>query len=583
MLRFRLVLTVLLGLTARPVAAQTARGDSAQIRRIDAVEKPFADGITAFGRGTYGRAYNLFRSVYRDQPTNQRTTAAWLMAGRSLYRQKLDRQAMETLEAFAARFPGSGYRDDALYTAGLAAFHAGDGKAAVRLLGGSFEASESSVARDAIALAEAIGHYSLSAVDYAAAYRALPGPRSRGVLLPSVARALLFAGRGAEAETILSAFMAEQPRHPDRNEVAALLDEAKREADGRTVGGFVTIGALVPLFTGESSVKGQLGREVLSGIDFAVREWQAANPSRQLRLVFRDTGHDPTATRRAAESLIADDGVDLIVGPVFSETAVAAAAVARARQVPLLSPTATDDSLATFGEFVATANPTYGMRGRLMARFAKEKLGYSTVGVLSSDRGYGANIAAGFRSGARAAGLRVTFDQSLPPGLVDIGDFVARLRSNPPDALYLPLTSRDQLARVAATLASNNLPIQLLGADDWADPTLIAASGGASQNIVYAADNVVPTDDRRFDAFARAFRERTGYPPTRNTLYGYDAMQLVLEALRDRSVTDRAALARKLRTTTVRGFHNTLELAGGPINTRINTFRLTDGQLRRLE
>jgi ABC-type branched-subunit amino acid transport system substrate-binding protein len=58
------------------------------------------------------------------------------------------------------------------------------------------------------------------------------------------------------------------------------------------------------------------------------------------------------------------------MGPVFSNEAFAAAGIANARGVPLLTPTATANGIASIGPYVFQLNPDMDARGRGIARFA---------------------------------------------------------------------------------------------------------------------------------------------------------------------------------------------------------------------
>jgi ABC-type branched-subunit amino acid transport system substrate-binding protein len=71
--------------------------------------------------------------------------------------------------------------------------------------------------------------------------------------------------------------------------------------------------------------------------------------------------------------LCSDESVVAIVGPVFSNEAFAGAGIANARGVPLLTPTATANGIASIGPYVFQLNPDLDTRGRAMARYAFER------------------------------------------------------------------------------------------------------------------------------------------------------------------------------------------------------------------
>jgi ABC-type branched-subunit amino acid transport system substrate-binding protein len=73
-----------------------------------------------------------------------------------------------------------------------------------------------------------------------------------------------------------------------------------------------------------------------------------------------------------------------IVGPLFSTEAIACAALAQARGVPLITPTATFNGIAAAGEYVFQANPDYSVRGRAMAQYAYRVANARRFAVLSA-------------------------------------------------------------------------------------------------------------------------------------------------------------------------------------------------------
>lgn len=73
----------------------------------------FEQALQAFNDADYGMAYRRFRLVYTSYPLHRRTTAAILMAGKSLYRQGAYDAARSLLEDFLVNYPTSRYVDEA--------------------------------------------------------------------------------------------------------------------------------------------------------------------------------------------------------------------------------------------------------------------------------------------------------------------------------------------------------------------------------------------------------------------------------------------------------------------------------------
>ena len=80
---------------------------------IEDAEIIFQQALDAFEEADYGMAYRRFRLVFETYPLNRKTTAAMLMAGKSLYRDGNLGRAVDLLETFISRYPTSGYIDEA--------------------------------------------------------------------------------------------------------------------------------------------------------------------------------------------------------------------------------------------------------------------------------------------------------------------------------------------------------------------------------------------------------------------------------------------------------------------------------------
>ncbi len=87
-----------------------------EVQSIPDAESEFAVGITAFEAGDFETAYQSFRRVVDSFELNRKTTAARLMAGKSLYRTGQYDRAIDALQRFLKAFPGTRYERSARTT-----------------------------------------------------------------------------------------------------------------------------------------------------------------------------------------------------------------------------------------------------------------------------------------------------------------------------------------------------------------------------------------------------------------------------------------------------------------------------------
>ncbi|MEO6696153.1 MAG: ABC transporter substrate-binding protein [Ignavibacteria bacterium] len=163
----------------------------------------------------------------------------------------------------------------------------------------------------------------------------------------------------------------------------------------------VRIGIALPLMTNSSGQSEKLlGEQMLKGIKDALEEYKSSEPDIDVSIKIEDTKKDQTATLDAFNKLASDSNLIAILGPVFSSELVNNAGAAAFHKIPIITPTATLNFLAQNNEYVFQLNPTYDIRGRLMAKFAINELGIKNFVILSEDS-YGKNFADSFSDEVR--------------------------------------------------------------------------------------------------------------------------------------------------------------------------------------
>jgi ABC-type branched-subunit amino acid transport system substrate-binding protein len=181
--------------------------------------------------------------------------------------------------------------------------------------------------------------------------------------------------------------------------------------------------------TSEPSAAKEVGNDVYDGVLFAVEQYEQTPGIRvNVTLETRDTEREPRLATKGAEELCDDKEVIGVIGPVFSTTVTSAAAVANARKVPLVTPTANAVGLASSGKYVFLANPDYDARGRAMARYAVVSRGFRTLAVLAPIDSYGKFLAEAFVREATRLGARVVATEWYQRGSSDLKQPLAKIR-----------------------------------------------------------------------------------------------------------------------------------------------------------
>ncbi len=311
---------------------------------------------------------------------------------------------------------------------------------------------------------------------------------------------------------------------------------------------------------------------------------------RPVQMIFEEAGDGPADVEDAVERLVAED-VDFIIGPLFSEDAVAAARVAERNGVVMIAPLATQDAVSEGRSYIFQANPSVTTRGRAMARFADRSLGLRGIGVLAQGRSnLSLRMAESFRAEAERRGLHVPLFHAVDAPSEFIGwveetqtdSLYAEASSDAPfDGIYMPFSGsgvgRD-IRHALGSLQREGLNVRVLGNAEWHGT--VAPSQGGPFNTVYSNDFLVDDERSEVRTFQARYEALSGEGPDRLAFVGYDVTQFVLQALDDER---RAALRDRLRSKAAfEGLGMRIAFEGQSVNQALFFHRVRFGQVERL-
>ncbi len=271
----------------------------------------------------------------------------------------------------------------------------------------------------------------------------------------------------------------------------------------------VRVALLLPLSGRERS----LGQALLDAALIAL--FEIGDP--RLTLLPRDTRGTPEGARTAAEAALRE-GVQLVLGPVFSASVAAAAGPARDRDVNVVA-FSTDQLVAGRGVYLLGFMPDQQVE-RVVA-FAAER-GIQRFAALVPETAYGEAVAAALESSILRNSGRIASIERYPPDAADYSEPVRRL-AGPLDGEAVMLADGGARLRAIAPLLPffdvDPAEIRFLGTGLWDDPTL-----GREPALVGGWFAGPPPEAAV--AFAERFEKLHGYAPPRIASLAYDATAL---------------------------------------------------------
>lgn len=434
------------------------------------------------------------------------------------------------------------------------------------------------------------GLMAFEAGDYGMAYRrfrlieqALPLNRLTTAARLMAGKALYRQERFGESIALLEDFVRRFPGSRYVSEARRILSLAGDELAGAGVHVEpIQLGIALPLSGGNAA----LTQALFNGIRIAVEDHNAMHGGElPVRMIFRDTEGTRSGARQAMSELVQTEGLRLVLGPLFSEEAEAAAAVAEAAGVVMVAPMATDESVSDGRNYVFQINPTWTVRGRMMAVFAQQRFGIEVAGVVAQlGDSYGERMAEGFQDEALRLGMNVPFYVLLNTNSDwnGVADTVGAARIDSVEVLYLPIASGNAglLAASALTsLANAGVNLRVLGNIEWSD--LAARDLATRFDATHTADFYVMPDDPAATTFVRKYQELAGDEPRgeaiRLAYTGYDVGRFLIERLYEEGDVP---LADRLRTSQrFQGLGVRIDFAGGNVNRALYFFQHRPGRL----
>lgn len=295
--------------------------------------------------------------------------------------------------------------------------------------------------------------------------------------------------------------------------------------------------ALLSPTTGEMATFGRMLRD---GSIMAFDEWNTQYSGvlgQRLEWRVYDTPCDFEPARQATQQAVAD-GFHFLIGPLCSESAIAAALVAEENTALLMAPTATHPLVTVSGEgqtrpTVFRASFAWSLQGQAAARFAYENLKVRRVALFFDPRDdYSTTLTESFTQQFTQQGGEIVRRTPYGPGDTDLKPALQASQTAGAELLYLPApvatVNRVNSQRRELGLAGRGGPI-VLGSDSWESPELdLPAAEGAYFTVHFFLEDHRPETQRWADAYKATYATA---PNTLATL-GFDAATGVIAAIR---------------------------------------------------
>jgi branched-chain amino acid transport system substrate-binding protein len=325
-------------------------------------------------------------------------------------------------------------------------------------------------------------------------------------------------------------------------------------ATGAAADEIVKIGHVAPL-TGQIA---HLGKDNENGARLAVEEINkkglVINGQKvTLQLDAQDDAADPRTATQVAQKLV-DDKVVAVVGHLNSGTSIPASKIYSDAGITQISPSATNPQYTLQG-FKTTFRvvATDAQQGPALANYAAKDLKVKKVAVVDDATAYGQGLANEFEKTAKSLGMQVLSHDATNDKAVDFRAILTKIKGENPDAIMYG--GMDATGGPFAKQAKQlGIKAKILAGDGVCTDQLATLAGDATDNVVCSeAGRSLEKMGKAGEEFQAKFQKRFGVPIQIYAPFTYDAVYIIVDAMKRANSTDPAKILAAMPSTDYHG------------------------------
>ena len=290
----------------------------------------------------------------------------------------------------------------------------------------------------------------------------------------------------------------------------------------------------------------------------AVKEINAAGGvlGKQIKYILYDGKTDSATNGNIATQLITSDKVVAIVGNTDSDSALAIGPIAQKAGIPYLTAGATSPKLPDqVGDYMFLAPFGDNVQAAAGAEFMFNKLSCKTAWRFW-DKGaeYTTLLAKYWQERFEELGGKVVLDDTYTQGDTDFSAQITRLKalSPQPDCLYVAALQASDAGAIAKQIRDAGITLPMVGGDGYDGPELVGVGGTGAENVFFTTHAFISADQGsdKMKAFIAAYnKEYSTDPESAFAALGYDAVYLMVDAIKRANSTDSKAIRDALAAT----------------------------------
>ncbi|SFL60581.1 ABC transporter substrate-binding protein [Pelosinus propionicus] len=299
----------------------------------------------------------------------------------------------------------------------------------------------------------------------------------------------------------------------------------------------IKIGVLNEMTGGNAT----MGTSSANGAKMAIKEANAKGGilGKQIQAVIADNKSEPSESANAMTKLASQDKVVAVTGIFASSNAIATSSVAEATKIPFVAVGATNPKVTVDEASGKVKNYTFRVcfidpfQGTVGANFVLNTLHLNKAVILvdnSSD--YSKGLSTFFKEAYTKGGGSILAEEAYLQKDQDFKTILTKIKALNAEIIYIP-GYYEEVGKIVKQAREIGITVPILGGDGWDSPKLVEVGTSAALNNTYFTNHYSVDDtSATSQAFVEAYKKEYGQVPDAMAVLGYDAANIVIDAIK---------------------------------------------------
>jgi branched-chain amino acid transport system substrate-binding protein len=304
-----------------------------------------------------------------------------------------------------------------------------------------------------------------------------------------------------------------------------------------------------------ASINGQnatFGRSSHNGTLLAIDEINASGGviGKKIKLISEDDNSKQEEATSAVQKLINHDKVVSLIGEVASSRSRAGGQIAQQAKIPMISPASTNEEVTKIGDYIFRICFIDPFQGEAMANFAMKTLHAKRAAILlDTKQDYSIGLANSFRETFKKNGGEEVSEQAYSSGDKDFRAALTSIRASNPDVIFIP-GYYSEVSLIVRQARELGITCPLIGGDGWDSSELTKGAENDFNNTYFSNHFSTEDPDSAVQNFIKKYKAKYNADPDAMSALGYDAANILADAIKRAGSTDPKKLRDAIAATT---------------------------------